>query len=85
VSIATSREEREQAEARLTAMPTETLERDLVDWTLASLKSASQWRDVQEQLQQLRDLHAEEEAWIALHAEELRRRRDAAKATRFVS
>lgn len=75
MSIASDRQERTEAAARLESITDEVLERDLVHWTLASYESAGHYHDVNEQLQALRDLHAEEEWWIRLHAEELRRRR----------
>lgn len=75
MSIVDSREERAQAKARLEELPTEALERDLVHWTLAAMESGEQFHEIGERLGALRDLHAEEEGWIRLHAEELRRRR----------
>jgi hypothetical protein len=75
MSIVTSRDELEQAKNRLATVSDDVLTRDLVDWTVASFKSAEQYRELVTQQLAVRDLHAEEETWIGLIAEELRRRR----------
>lgn len=74
MSVATSREERAEAAARLASLSTEALERDLRHWTLTSFDTGDQFDDASERLMQLRELHAEEQAWIRLHVDELRRR-----------
>jgi hypothetical protein len=79
VSIVTSRDERTQAIERIAASSDEVLTRDLVDWTVASVRSADEYHAVGERLGQLRELHAEEETWIGLIADELRRRREAVR------
>ena len=75
MSIATSRQERQETTARIGSTSTEVLERDLVTWTIASLETAADHRAARERLQRLQELHAEEHVWIALIAEELRQRR----------
>jgi hypothetical protein len=75
VSVIDSREERAEATARLTTEDDAALERDLVHWTLASFESARQYGEVSEQLGALRLLHAEEETWIRLIADEIAARR----------
>ncbi|HET7030339.1 MAG TPA: hypothetical protein VFI34_07495 [Candidatus Limnocylindrales bacterium] len=76
MSILTDRAERDQAIERIAATSDEVLARDLVDWTVASCRSAEEYRTISERLGQLRELHAEEETWIGLIADEVRRRRD---------
>ena len=75
MSIATSREEREQEAARIGSTPSEVLERDLVHWTIASLETAADIHAAQARFRRLGELHAVEHTWIALIAEELRQRR----------
>lgn len=81
MSIATSRDERAQAIAHLETLPVAELERDLVHWSLASHASAAQYLEFVERQAALKDLHAEEEAWIHLLTEEIVRRRRAARAS----
>lgn len=79
MSVTTSREERQQAIARLAAASDDVLTRDLVDWTVASYVSAEDYRRLVEQQFAVRELHADEETWIALIADEIRRRRTKAR------
>lgn len=79
MSIATSRQEQAEAIERLKAVPTEVLERDLQHWTVTAFDTSDQFDELTERLQGLKALHAEEQAWIRLHVDELRRRRDQAR------
>lgn len=79
MSIATSRQEHAEAAERLKAVPTDALERDLQHWTVTAFDTSDLFDEATERLQTLRDLHAEEQAWIRLHVDELRRRRDQAR------
>jgi hypothetical protein len=75
VSVIDSREERDQAISRLAGQEDAALERDLVHWTLASFDSARRFVEASEQLDQIRTLHAEEQTWIKLLADEIGARR----------
>lgn len=80
MSIVDSRTERDAAIARLADTSAPDLERDLVHWTVASVESASEFIRVNERLQQIRELHAEEQGWVSLIGEELAKRRAARRA-----
>lgn len=82
MSIVTSREEHAAAEARLAGLPTEVLERDLIHWEVASIETGRDYEQLERRLHQLRDLHQEERTWVALHAEEIRKRRSAGREER---
>jgi hypothetical protein len=73
MSVLRSSEEREAAVARLREAPDDSLQRDLVDWTVATHVSAERWSALANELSQVKELHAEEEVWIELIATEIRR------------
>lgn len=75
MSVIDSRQDREAAVARIADQDDAALERDLVHWTLASVDSAKRYLETNERLGELRDLHAEEQTWVNLIAEELGKRR----------
>ena len=66
--------ERHEAIARLSTLSDDALETDLIRWELASLESGITLGELAERLQVVRDRRVEEEGWIRLYAEELRRR-----------
>lgn len=80
MSITTSRDERAQAIARIEQLSIEELQRDLVHWTLASHESAAQYHELVERQAAVRDMNREEETWIYLLADELHKRRRAARS-----
>lgn len=79
MSVATSRQERAAAQARLETLPTEVLERDLRHWTLTAFDTAEKYEVAEAHLHSLRQAHQDEQVWIELHAGELRRRLARAK------
>lgn len=76
MSIATSREERAQAEAKLAETPVEQLERDLAYWSVAKVDHTEAYRVASVQRSQAGELYAEAETWTELIAAELHRRRE---------
>lgn len=75
MSIATSREEREQAAAKAAEETSEQLRADLEYWTVAKLDHHKAWIGLKEQELRVEDLHNEARAWVDLIAEELHGRR----------
>lgn len=80
MSILRSSEERAEAAARVKDATDESLARDLIDWSVATQVSAERFLALEREVQQVRELHAEEELWIELIATEIRQRRTAARA-----
>lgn len=75
MSIATSREERLAALAKLAEAPAEQVERDLTFWTLAKIDHQEAFRAANEVRNSAQELHAEADAWLELIGAELHRRR----------
>lgn len=75
MSIATSREGREQAAAKLTERSLEQLRDDLAYWSVAKKDHADKYAALTRQRGSVGELYAEAETWIELLADELQKRR----------
>jgi hypothetical protein len=75
MSIATSKEERMAALAKLAEAPAEQIERDLTFWSVAKIDHQEAFRTANEARGRAQELYAEADAWVDLIAQELHRRR----------
>ena len=75
MSIISDREEREAALGKLTTATDEQLTGDLAYWSVAARDHEVESQGLLHRQLMLRDLHQEEEAWVALIADEMRSRR----------
>lgn len=79
MSVATSREERAAAAARLADAPEEQLVRDLAYWSVTAREHQATFAELAHRQGEVREQYAEAEAWAELHADAIRARRGAGK------
>ena len=75
MSITTSREERDQAQAHAKAETTAQLEKDLAYWACAKVDHHGAWLTLTEQRARVQEMYGEADAWVDLISAELHRRR----------
>lgn len=75
MSIATSREERLAALAKLAEAPSESLERDLGFWCVAKVDHQEAFQIADQARDRAKERYAEADVWTDLIAQELHRRR----------
>lgn len=75
MSIATSREEREQAQAKLAEKSDEQLQADLAYWAVATADHEDRWNELANDRFKVAELHQEAKAWLGLVTSELQKRR----------
>lgn len=75
MSIVDSPADRQEAVQRVAAKTDEALRVDLEYWTLAAFDHVAEYRELTNRQVHLSRLHNEEEAWVGLIVEEIRRRR----------
>lgn len=76
MSIVDSKVDREAAEAELRGKPDVDIRRDLEYWALKRLDHMDEHDDLASRLRVVETLYTESAHWVAIIAEELRRRRD---------
>jgi hypothetical protein len=79
MSIATSREERDQAAERLADKTVEQLQAELAYWAVAALDHQAEYAAISEKRMAVAELYNEAQAWVTLVSEQLQARRAKAR------
>lgn len=80
MSVTDSRTDLDAAKATLVGKSDEELLADLGYWTVAARDHVTDFLDLEQREQRVRELHAEAETWTRLVADEMRSRRDARRS-----